>query len=241
MWVFLFFLSIVFCATDAHAGPAAPFLAAALPYISLAVGVVSAGFGVMGSLAQAKQSQAYGQQMSAYYQQMAEQQKMSAEMQAKAMEANADIAEMEAQSIIGQTQQETLKLSRERRKLLGAQAALYGGAGVSLIGSPLDVMADTAAGFEQDIQLVGYGGDIKMRSKLYESELDKWMAENARLSGSMQAQGTSLLADAALQQGESEYWGNMFKAGTGLFEGISGAASSFGKLFPSKKPSEPIH
>lgn len=102
------------------------------------------------------------------------------EKQATAAESNAEMAAMEARNAVLRAQQDTLEISRKQRQIIGRQAALFGYAGVEMSGSPLEVMANTAAEAERDIMYRGYAGDMQMRSKMYESQLYEWQAENLK-------------------------------------------------------------
>jgi hypothetical protein len=118
---------------------------------------------------------------------------IQANQEAGIMEANAKIAEQEGLQKKEAAKAETLKLSQERRRTLGTQAALLGASGTDLTsGSPLEVMAQTAADYERDIQLKGYQGDLGMRSSLAESEIYKYGASGRRKAGLIGAGGTLL-------------------------------------------------
>jgi hypothetical protein len=113
--------------------------------------------------------------------------------QAQMMEAQAKAARMEAQSIQQAGKAESLKLSRERRQMIGQQANLYGAAGVDIgSGSPLDVMAQTAGSYEEDLQNIGYGTDLRAASKNYQASIYDWMAPQKRRAGWLSAAGTVL-------------------------------------------------
>lgn len=131
--------------------------------------------------------------------------------QASAAESNAEMAAMEAQNAIYRAQQDTLEISRKQRAVIGRQAALFGYAGVEMTGSPLEVMADTAANAQRDIMYRGYAGDMQMRSKMYESQLYEWQAENLK----DEAQSTLM-------------WGLLVKAPLAGASAYMGAGGSFG-------------
>lgn len=131
--------------------------------------------------------------------------------QATAAESNAENAAMEARNAVLRAQQDTLEISRKQRQVIGRQAALFGYAGVEMTGSPLEVMADTAANAERDIMYRGYAGDMQMRSKMYESQLYEWQAQNLK----DEAKSTLM-------------WGLLVKAPMAGASAYMGAAGGFG-------------
>lgn len=111
-------------------------------------------------------------------------------------EANAKAAAIDAKQKQEAAKSDTLQLSRERRRMIGTQAAMLGGGGMDVSGgSPLDILLDTTREFERDIQMRGYLGDIGASGSMYEASLNRLQGKNARKSGWMGA-GTSLLSGA---------------------------------------------
>lgn len=120
---------------------------------------------------------------------------LSGNQAANVAEANADIAAMEARSKAETGRTQARKLSRESSSLVGAQRAGYGKAGVGIEGSPLAVMADTAAQYGEDIYMTGRNAGESAKASMFESELYSSMAKNKRRAGWFQA-GMSLLPTA---------------------------------------------
>ena len=139
----------------------------ALSAAGSAMGAIGTGMGIVGSISQAQ-------------------------TQAAIYEQNAKLAERkgEAERIAGK--EKTRQLSVQQRKAVGAQVAAYGGAGVDLTGSPLDVMADTYANYERDIQTTGYNADVARRTGQAQADIYRWGASRASATGYMNA-GTTLL------------------------------------------------
>lgn len=82
-------------------------------------------------------------------------------------------------------------------KLLSTQKANYGASGVDPnTGTPLQVMADTAAQGELDALAIRYGGAVGAARATSQAELDKMQAKSARVAGYYGA-GTSLLTGAS--------------------------------------------
>lgn len=93
------------------------------------------------------------------------------------------------------------KLRREKRRVGGAQVARYLKAGVKLEGTPLEVMADTAAQFEEDLAITDYNKRVaisRLRAGIAVKEIE-----------AKEAMPTAIIsAGATVLQG----WG-MYKAG----------------------------
>jgi len=117
----------------------------------------------------------------------------SAMQQADAMKANAKAARQEARSIQESAKGESLRLSREKRRIVGKQANIMAGAGLDISsGSPLDVMLQTTRDYEEDIQLAGYNADAAAASKRHEADIYDWAAPQRRKAGWIGAGGTLL-------------------------------------------------
>lgn len=201
-------------------------MAAIMPILGVIGSVVSVVSGVAGMF---RKTPDYSQ----YYKNLAQSQQQSAEAQAKTMESNAKLSEMEAANAIIASKNEQEQLSKQRRKAIGEQAAMYSAAGVSLVGSPLDVMSETASEYERDILNASWSGEMKSRSKLYESSLQRWQAQQTRTAGQYQAYGTSLLGKAKQEEANAESWNTFTKAGTSLLGGVENLAGSVSKLAKS--------
>lgn len=111
--------------------------------------------------------------------------------EAAIMEANAATNRMEASSIQQQAKNESLKLSRQARKMIGTQANAMAGAGLDITsGSPLEIMAQTAGNFAEDIEWTGYSGDLAAASKNYTADIYDWAAPQRREAGIIGGLGT---------------------------------------------------
>lgn len=115
-----------------------------------------------------------------------------ADTQKQIMEQNAQVADQEARLASEKGKFDSLQMSRERRKAIGAQVAAFGGSGVDMVGSPLDVIADTYANYERDLQMTGYNTDVAVRSKKSEADIYRWGAGRAMTAGYMKAGSTIL-------------------------------------------------
>lgn len=118
-----------------------------------------------------------------------------AQAQAGAMKFNATIAEQNATSARDQATAAEMQQRTEAEKRLGAMRASYGASGVTMEGSPLDVLSESASMAELDAQNIRYQGDLKARGYQNTAELDRANASNAKSQGYMKA-GSELLMGA---------------------------------------------
>jgi hypothetical protein len=127
----------------------------------------------------------------------------------KAMaEANANLAEQDAAQKQQAAKEEAYKISKERARTLGTQATQYGASGVSLSsGTPLDVLANTAAEYERDITYAGLHGDQARRRGEAEAEIYRFGGEQAATAGWIGA-GSTLLTGFGKAYGQYKYGGS---------------------------------
>lgn len=152
-------------------------MAAALPFIMAAGAVISA----IGAIQQGQATKA------------------AADFNSKVNEQNAQIARQNANDQAAQAE-------RERYLRLGAIKAAAGASGGSSgTGSVLDVLADTAAQGELEIQQIRYRGELAARGYTNTATLDTYSGETAQRT-------------------------SYFKAGSELLSGGSKAYSAYGSL-----------
>lgn len=130
--------------------------------------------------------------------------------QIKQGEAAAQAADEEAR-----IQSENAKLARDQaaheerqqriinRKQLGSMRAAYGASGVSLEGSPLDILEESAAAMEMDAQNIKYAGELKARGFYQEASMARTRGKNAREASYLGA-ASSLLSGAGQMAGYSK-------------------------------------
>jgi hypothetical protein len=128
---------------------------------------------------------------------------LSAVSRIQAAQAQARFAEaqaaMERERIESQRRAAELQIEQKKRekvKFMGAQKARYGKAGVSMLGSPLDVLADTAAQFEWDIARIRENAESQIRLFGLRAGAFRSRAGSIRTAGFLGA-GTSLLTMGA--------------------------------------------
>jgi len=139
--------------------------------LATAVSIIGTAVGAVGSIAQGQQQQEW-----ANY--------------------NAAIAQQQAQTAKATAEWEATQKRKETERLLGKQRALYGVAGVTYEGSPLELMAETAAEGELDALMLERTGKIREQKYMSEAELTKMKGQQAATAGYFGA-GTTLLTGAS--------------------------------------------
>ena len=117
---------------------------------------------------------------------------------------NAALAERDAETARLNAEYEAGVQCKETQKLLGRQRALYGKSGVTLEGSPLLMMAETAAEGELDALMIERGGKTRAQGYRSEAVLSRMKGKAAKRAGYYGA-GSTLLTGAA--RGYSAYKG----------------------------------
>lgn len=125
---------------------------------------------------------------------------------ADAARYNAQVAERE-QVVANQNRQLAIRTAqtdaedkrRENRRVLASIRANFGASGLSLAGSPLDVLQDAATEQELDVQRIEYEGQVRGREGALrmlglqdDAELSRAEARNASSAGRVSAFGTAL-------------------------------------------------
>lgn len=114
---------------------------------------------------------------------------------ATAEKANANLADLYASQVRQSGAYEESKIARQKAQTTSTQKARYAKSGVLLTeGSPIEVMADTAAQYEMDIQATRYNTEIDARRYEYESKYRRQMATRYKQLGYTKAAGTVLLS-----------------------------------------------
>ncbi len=120
--------------------------------------------------------------------------------QANAANYNAQVAQQNATIAQQQAQQEAELQQREARKRIGAAHAGYGASGITMEGSPLDVLEASASNAELDKQTILYNGRIRALGYQNTATLDKYSASEALTSSYYDAFGALLSGGAKTAQ-----------------------------------------
>lgn len=137
-------------------------MAAALPYIAITM----ATLGTLQGAAAARQQ--------------GEDAKRMADYNAAIAQRNAVIARQQAQVDVEAQQ-------RDKTRRLGAIVAAYGASGVTMEGSPLDVLEASAVEAEREKQNILYKGELRALGFFDEAALNTMAGENARRRGNATA------------------------------------------------------
>lgn len=121
---------------------------------------------------------------------------IAADNSRRAANQNADAQEQAAISAQKKAAYDETRHREGVAKLLSAQRALYGKSGVSMEGSPLLVMEDTAGQGELDALAIRYGGDVAAARERSAANLSRMQGKAAQTAGYFQA-GSTLLSGAS--------------------------------------------
>lgn len=113
---------------------------------------------------------------------------------------NAEVAERNAATARRQAAMDAETQKRESDKRLGAIVAGYGASGVTLEGSPLDVLASSASEAERDRQTILYKGELRAMGYEADAEIERFSGDNAARASYTKA-GSELLIGGAKAYG----------------------------------------
>lgn len=119
----------------------------------------------------------------------------SGQAQVKAQQQNVDASIAEAKNTLAQGQFEAARTRYQGGRLTSAQEAAYGAAGVTLSGSPLEVMKESSAQNELDAMTQEYNAKIGANRSLSQASYQSKMAMAQNQSTLINA-GSTLLTGA---------------------------------------------
>lgn len=125
----------------------------------------------------------------------------AANAQRRASNYNQALAQRNSQIATNQgtLQEETHRTKMQR--LMGHNRAQYGASGVTMEGSPLDVLSDMASQGEQDLQTIRYNTEVRASGHEGTAQLESMRAKNARTAGYLSAGQAVLLHGAKVSNG----------------------------------------
>ncbi|MHB1219246.1 MAG: hypothetical protein ACYC1L_13715 [Alphaproteobacteria bacterium] len=109
---------------------------------------------------------------------------------------NASVSEGYATAARDQAAFDESRAREQARRALGARQAAYGGAGITLEGTPIDVMGDAASDAEMDALSLRRRGDLEAWGRLADAGSQRTRGRAALQSGLMDA-GSTLLSGAS--------------------------------------------
>lgn len=124
----------------------------------------------------------------------------SAQHQASADKFNAAVSERNAQAAQQQAQAAAQLQEEQAKKALGATVAGYGASGISMEGTPLDVLSNSAASAERDKQNILYKGKLQAAGYTDQAQLDRYSATNTLNEGYGKATGLLLQGGAKARE-----------------------------------------
>lgn len=145
----------------------------------------------------------------------------------KAAERNAQIAERNATITRQQANADALAQQKEARKKLGAIRAGYGASGLTMEGSPLDILEESASNAELDRRTILYKGELRALGYEDEAALERMRGKQSETSGYLRA-GTALLKGGAAVAGSGLFESSTPTAPTGMYNGGTGTNPTTG-------------
>lgn len=109
--------------------------------------------------------------------------------QASADKYNASVADQNSVAVQQQAQSAALIQQEQAKKSIGAATAGYGASGVTMDGSPMDVLANSASVAERDRQTIMYKGQLQAAGYQDQADLDRASATNSLNQSYMKATG----------------------------------------------------
>jgi hypothetical protein len=119
---------------------------------------------------------------------------------AKAGKYNAKVLQLKAQQLRIQADQEANQQMLKSRKVIGDMQASYAASGVTMEGSPLDIMEESIKYANEDFNQIKHQGEIKAREAEYDAKLARMRGKEAQKASYLSASGSLLMgASAALK------------------------------------------
>lgn len=87
---------------------------------------------------------------------------------------------------------EAVQQQRKARKVIGSMRAAYGASGVTVEGSPLEVLQESARAAERDRAMIIYRGELRAIGAEAQASLDEEMGQSAERAGYLSGAGELL-------------------------------------------------
>jgi hypothetical protein len=110
----------------------------------------------------------------------------------KAADYNSQIANQQAVLARQQGAEQSRRFDIQSRRDMGSIRSGFGGSGVSMAGSVLDVLGESAANAELDSLTIQHGAELKARGYESDARMSRFRGKTARTSGFLSASGELL-------------------------------------------------
>ena len=117
----------------------------------------------------------------------------SAKAKSQAADFNRSLSLQNAEITKQQTQADVISLRKKQYQELGAIRAAVGASGVTMEGSPLDVLESSVSEAELDIQRLKYSGELRARGYQNEASLYEMESKTAKTTGYFNAASSLLM------------------------------------------------
>lgn len=117
-----------------------------------------------------------------------------ANAQAAQANAQAQLQERQAGLELQAGQQDARRKQEEARRMIGQQIGQYAGSGVTLEGSPTDIVMDTQRETFLDQQAILLNSEMKADNRRYEAQISRMNAKGFKQAGTLAAVGAGINA-----------------------------------------------
>jgi len=100
---------------------------------------------------------------------------------------NSGVLKLKAAQIRKQAEQEERQSLVNARKIVGDMRANYGASGITMEGSPLDVMEQSIRNANEDAMGIRYRGEMEARNAEFQGKLAEFQGRSARTASYFQA------------------------------------------------------
>jgi hypothetical protein len=214
-----------------------PWVPVALIATAAVASLASAGVSYYGQQQQAAASERMANYNFAVQKQQMEMQATMARMQAEQQEQaglqNASIMENEAARVELEARERAKRMRTENERMLGAQRAAFGKAGVTSEGSPLTIMAESAGLMELAVSDELYKSNMERQGFLRKAEVERWQTGYSlidKATADYNYATSRFRAMPILLQGQNEAQALRVNSYGSLISGV-GQAASIGSNF----------
>jgi len=208
---------------------------------AIAATLASAGVSYYGQQQQAAAAERMASYNYAVQKQQMEMQATMARMQAEQQEQaglqNASIMENEAARVELEARERAKRMRTENERMLGAQRAAFGKAGVTSEGSPLTIMAESAGLMELAVSDELYRANMERQGFLRKAEVERWQTGYSlidKATADYNYASARFRAMPTLLQGQNDAAALRVNSYGSLISGV-GQAASIGSNFNFKR------
>lgn len=127
----------------------------------------------------------------------------SAQTNANIQTYNAQVADRNRDAVLKASDSDAIQQQRNNARQLGAIRVAYGASGLSMAGSPLEQLGDTAMRMQQDVDTTRYKGSLQAAGYTDEANVDRTVAQMDTQSAGFSQTAGNISATTAFLGGVS--------------------------------------